>query len=140
MGWHYLDTSALVKLFRTEVDSAALRAWARADVRMATSELTRAELVRALRRAGQDVSGVEPLLAGLLILGADASLFREAADLDPVELRTLDAVHLAAARRLQPELAGIVTYDQRLAQAAAAQGIPVVAPADAPSPRRFPPF
>ena len=46
----------------------------------------------------------------------------------PDGLRSLDAVHLAAALDLGDELQGLVTYDERLAAAAAANGIPVVAP------------
>jgi uncharacterized protein len=43
-------------------------------------------------------------------------------------MRTLDAIHLAAALEIVLELEAFVTYDQRLADAAAAAGIPTVAP------------
>ena len=43
-------------------------------------------------------------------------------------LRSLDAIHLATARVLGPDLTGLVTYDDRLATAANDAGIPVVAP------------
>ena len=43
-------------------------------------------------------------------------------------LRSLDALHLAAAVELGDELDGIVTYDERLSQAASHHGIAVVAP------------
>jgi hypothetical protein len=46
-------------------------------------------------------------------------------------LRSLDAIHLATARLLGPELTALLTYDDRLAKAAADAGIPVLAPHDA---------
>lgn len=46
-------------------------------------------------------------------------------------LRSLDAIHLATARLLGPELTALLTYDDRLAKAAADAGIPVLAPRSA---------
>jgi predicted nucleic acid-binding protein len=43
-------------------------------------------------------------------------------------LRSLDAIHLATARVLGPDLTGLATYDDRLANAAHDAGIHVVAP------------
>ena len=45
-------------------------------------------------------------------------------------LRSLDAIHLATARLLGPELTALVTYDERLAKAAADAGVSVLAPRD----------
>jgi hypothetical protein len=45
-------------------------------------------------------------------------------------LRSLDAIYLATARILGPELTALLTYDDRLAKAAAEAGIPVLAPRD----------
>lgn len=50
-------------------------------------------------------------------------------DLHRTELRSLDALHLAVARMLGPDLAGVVAYDRRLLDAAAAAGIPTASPA-----------
>src|SRR2546427_582266 len=47
----------------------------------------------------------------------------------PAELRSLDAIHLASAAQLRDSLARIVTYDERMAAAAAAAGFTVAAPA-----------
>ena len=41
----------------------------------------------------------------------------------------LDAIHLATAMAMGPELDAFVTYDDRLAEAARAIGLPVVRPA-----------
>ena len=48
--------------------------------------------------------------------------------LPPPVLRALDALHLAAATTFGDELAGIVTYDARMADAAASLGLPTLAP------------
>lgn len=48
--------------------------------------------------------------------------------LDPLVLRTVDAVHLAAALDPGDDLEAVVTYDGRLAEAAGANGIATVAP------------
>ena len=51
-----------------------------------------------------------------------------AATMEPIELRTLDAIHLAAALALSDDLAAVLTYDHRMADAARARGVEVVAP------------
>lgn len=56
----------------------------------------------------------------------DDALLDLAADMDPLALRSLDAVHLAAAQLLGAELEALVTYDARMAQAAAALGFRAV--------------
>lgn len=52
----------------------------------------------------------------------------DAATLLPAELRALDAIHLATARLLGDALARVITYDDRLAEAARGLGLSVVAP------------
>jgi predicted nucleic acid-binding protein len=46
----------------------------------------------------------------------------------PVELGSLDAMHLASARQRQGDIGRIVTYDERMATAARTLGFAVVAP------------
>ena len=55
-----------------------------------------------------------------------------ASSLTPVELRTLDAIHLASALALGDNLTGVLTYDSRMQRAAVAGGILVLAPEPAP--------
>lgn len=54
---HYLDTSALVKLVVREAESDALVSWLQSHPTVATSDLTRTELMRAVRR-GDDLESV----------------------------------------------------------------------------------
>jgi hypothetical protein len=45
-------------------------------------------------------------------------------------LRSLDAIHLATARILAPDLDALVTYDDRLLRAATDAGLATVSPRD----------
>jgi predicted nucleic acid-binding protein len=54
---------------------------------------------------------------------------QRAAALDPPELRTLDAIHLATAISLGRDLGAVCAYDARVGGAAAAKTIEVLAPA-----------
>jgi len=130
---HYIDTSALVKLVVAEPESAALQAWFASGVRSpVSSDLARTELLRAVRRAAPEhVVRAREVLDAVTLIEVTTAIFEVAGLLDPTILRTLDAVHVAAALVLGDELEGMVTYDARLADAARANGIAVIAPADA---------
>lgn len=126
----YLDTSALVKLVVEEVETAALIAWIGAEGQdMVSSDLARTELLRAVRRGAPDrVVRARDVLDAITLLELTTQIYEEAARIDPPLLRTLDAVHLAAALDLGDDLDVIVTYDDRLAEAAAANGVRATAP------------
>ena len=128
---HYVDTSALVKLVVAEPETPALRAWLdEAERHPVACDLARTELLRAVRRAAPDrVVRAREVLDSLILVEVTTATFEAAGRLDPAVLRTLDAVHLAAALDLDDDLDGIVTYDDRLAEAARAHGVAVVAPA-----------
>ena len=128
---YYVDTSALVKLVVEETETTALLTWLDADDRTAVScDLTRTELLRATRRAAPDqLVRARQVLDGLTLTEVTAAVFEAAGRLDPTILRSLDAIHLAAALDLGDDLDGIVTYDERLAEAARTNGVPVLAPA-----------
>lgn len=128
---HYVDTSALVKLVVAEAETAALRRWlAMADRVPVSCDLARTELMRAVRRvAPERLVTARTVLDSVALLEVTPAVFEEAGRLDPTILRSLDAVHLAAALTLGDQLEAMVTYDERLAEAARANGVPVVAPA-----------
>jgi uncharacterized protein len=130
----YLDSSALVKLVAPEVESAALVAWLadRPDEPQVSSALVEVEVPRALRRSTANRLGaVAPMLVRLERFDIDAPVRATAgAYVDPL-LRSLDAIHLATAENLVASgksLGAFVTYDKRLAVAAADAGFTVVAP------------
>src|SRR5579884_2432397 len=58
----------------------------------------------------------------------DEPLLDRAGELEPRTLRSLDAMHLAAALAIGPELGAFLTYDERLAEAARGVGLTVHAP------------
>lgn len=126
----YLDTSAFLKLLVAEPESQALRTRLARWPGRASASLLRTETVRALRRAGlaQLVGASRQLMSGLTLIDLDQRLLDRAAGLGPPSLRSLDAVHLAAALELGSDLGAIMTYDARLAEAARAQGVVVEAP------------
>ena len=68
------------------------------------------------------------MLDSVTLLTVSTSTFETAGHLDPTILRTLDALRLAAALELGDDLSGIVTYDDRMAEAARTHGIAVVSP------------
>lgn len=127
---HYLDTSALVKLVVAETETPALLTWLKQqDTSLVSSDLARAELVRAVRRSAPErMVRAREVLDSITLLTVTSDVFEAAGRLDPPMLRTLDAVHLAAALGLGDDLESIVTYDERLAAAAQANGVAVRAP------------
>ena len=127
---HYLDTSALVKLVVAEAGSNELREWiSQTDSTLVSSDLARTELMRAVRRVAPGLAvQARAVLDSLTLLRLPTEVFEAAGRLDPAIVRSLDALHLAAALRLGDDLAGLVTYDDRLAEAARGQGVRVVAP------------
>ncbi|KYH43179.1 type II toxin-antitoxin system VapC family toxin [Branchiibius sp. NY16-3462-2] len=126
----YADTSALVKLVVHEPESSEVHQLATSGTVLVSSDLARTELLRAARRiAPAAVGAARDVLARLVLLRATSAIFDAAAVLEPNTLRSLDAVHLASALTLGDELEGVLTYDERLGDAARALGLTVLAPA-----------
>jgi predicted nucleic acid-binding protein len=129
----YLDTSAFVKLIAPEAETPSLiAALARWSIHV-SAMLLRTEAVRALRRAGNGAltGQARRAMEGLMLVELSQTLLDRASDLDPDGLRSLDAIHLAAALSLGPDLGVLIAYDRRLRDAATAQGITVAAPGEA---------
>lgn len=143
----YWDTSCLVKLYAAEPDSARFVALVTAGETIASSEITRLELWTMLRRkeAARDITpggarrglitydcNVAARLVRIRPLDARVTarfevLIEQCFTLTPpVQIRTLDAIHLATADVSGESL--IVTTDQRLRQAALAMGLRVFPP------------
>jgi predicted nucleic acid-binding protein len=124
----YADASALFKLVVRERETDALDTHLQADpYALASSALVRVELARAVRvRNPESASILGDLLTRLTLVPADDAVLALAARLADARLRTLDAVHLASALTLGAE--EMLVYDRRLAEAAEAAGIRVLAP------------
>ena len=126
-----MDTSALVKLIVDEPETGALREWLAVEPREPVScDLARTELLRVVRRTAPDRAvAARRLLEAVTLTQVTTAVFEQAGRLDPASLRSLDAIHLAAALDLGDDLDGLITYDSVLARAAASAGIEVAAPA-----------
>lgn len=126
----YLDSSALVKLVVIERESAALRSYLRREPDRLSCALARTEVLRAVRPIGPAaVEAARRILRNVNLVRLDDALLDAAGLLEPVGMRSLDAIHLAAAQLVAPSLHAVITYDGRMATAAAALGLPVAAPA-----------
>jgi predicted nucleic acid-binding protein len=131
----YADASALVKLVRDEPESRALRTFI-ADADLVSSELVLAELPRAIRRAAvhdpnlpldELIDRARDLVDAVALLPIDTVLLMAAGALAEPALRTLDAIHVAAAVDLSP-LDAFLSYDERQSAAARLAGLRTLAP------------
>lgn len=133
MTLYYIDTSAAVKFLADEPHSKALASFYE-DGRGASwvsSALLRIELLRSVsRRMTEALPEARALLRAFTYLTIDEEVIEGAMNEPDRMLRSLDAIHLASARLLGAELDALVTYDDRLATAAADAGITVLAPHD----------
>lgn len=130
---YYVDTSAALKLIAEEshskvfanfYDSSAGASWV-------SSALLRIEIMRAVTRVmPAALPDARDLLLAFSFISIDDDIVDAAMNEPDRMLRSLDAIHLATARVLGPELTGLVTYDDRLAAAATDAGITVVSPRD----------
>jgi predicted nucleic acid-binding protein len=127
----YLDASAIVKLVADEPETGALiAALARWPDRVSAA-IASAEVQRALWRikaARALLARAEAVLDGLVLVRVDDAVLARAAGFKDPHLRTLDAVHLAAALTLGDDPAAFITYDVRLARAADRLRLPVQHP------------
>lgn len=125
----YVDSSAIVKLAVQEPESGALRRFVARRQPLVSSALARAEVARALLPSGPEaVARGEEVLRRIQLLRINDRVLSAAGHLLPSELRALDAIHLASAEQLGTSVRQIVTYDERMAEAARTIGWTVVAP------------
>ena len=94
-----------------------------------TSIITLVEVPRAVARRSSDVTGaIDEAMASMVVLDLSRSVASMAAVVRPATVRSLDAIHLASALEIGPELDAFVTYDRRLAIAAREAGLSVASP------------
>lgn len=129
----YVDSSALLKRYVEEADSDVANALLRADPALLTARHTIVEVRRNLARllSGRGLATARAAFADDLpsvsIIELDEATCDQAASIaETTGLRTLDALHLAAAQRVSEPGVGFLTFDLRQAQAARALGLTVV--------------
>lgn len=166
MPAYFLDSSALAKRYAQEPGSGWVNAVTgrRSRTPIYVSELSRVEVVAALRRTGRlkglhrsfvdtvintfarhmalsDIARKSPIYRlvpiSAEVLELAASLCNQHAALDPFPIRSLDAIQLASAILTANALHDeliVVTADARLAALAGSEGFHVINPAFPPSP------
>jgi predicted nucleic acid-binding protein len=125
----YLDTSAAAKLLVEESESSRLAAFLdgiEAEEHIMSSALLETELRRFGTRIDLPQSAVTDLLTRVGLVEPDRSLFYEAGLLPGRHLRSLDALHLATAVRV--DASAVVAYDHRLLEAARSLGLETMSP------------
>lgn len=135
----YLDTSSLVKLYLDETHADSVRRWALGAEVLATSRVAYPEAVAALARRHREGDLAPNDFQRVLL--AFKQQWRDFAVLDLAEtqagdlavrhaLRGFDAIHLSAAldlRQVSPDIPiAFSSFDVRLNEAAAAEGLPVL--------------
>lgn len=125
----YLDSSAIVKLAVAEPESTALRAYLRRRRPLVSSALARTEVLRALLPAGQRaLARGREVLRRVDLVRVNDRVLDAAGILEPAQMRTLDAIHIATAQLLGADLGQLITYDDRMAAAATQLGLKIAAP------------
>lgn len=130
MGGVYLDSSAIVKLAVREPESDALRRHLRRRRPWVSSALARTEVLRSLMPMGDvAMTAGRAVLAHCELVRVNDRVLALAGTMQPPELRSLDAIHLATAERLGGDISEVVVYDERMAEAARQLGYRVSSPA-----------
>ena len=134
----YVDSSALLKRYVDEPDSEAANRLLQSDPTLVTSRHTVVEVRRNLARllTGRDAAAARSRFAldleALALIELDAQTCDMAASIaestgaESTGVRTLDALHLAAAQRVGGPAVPFLTFDLRRAQAARSLGFTVV--------------
>jgi predicted nucleic acid-binding protein len=126
----YIDSSAILKLIIKEKESDAIISISR--VRFITSEISRVEVIRAvLRYQPSALKSAEQVLKNINYVRIDSQTLVQAERLpDRINLRALDAIHIAVAAKMGLKINSILTYDKQMAKAAKALGFEVLAPTE----------
>ena len=133
-GHAYVDTSALVKLVIRESESEALRTEIDRRSGLIASRLVLLEARRVILRRPDHrlMSTLAAVLDVVVMVDITRAILEQAADVAPPALRSLDAIHVATALSAGDPAIAVITYDQRLADAARANGLTVVQPGREP--------
>jgi predicted nucleic acid-binding protein len=124
----YVETSAAAKLLKREPESAVVREFIAQliddDHLVVSGRILETELRRIAVRQGIDQNKASEVLELLDVLEHDRSQFRQAGTIGGEQVRSLEALHLAAAMRVGAD--AMLTFDERLERACELVGLPVL--------------
>ena len=112
-----------------EPERPALESYLEDRPRLVTSRLAIVEVTRAVKIAsagGGAEDEARDVLHGCVLIDVDEAIVGRAAELASLELRALDAIHLATAEAVAPDQ--LVTYDRRLLRASTTLGLRTASP------------
>jgi len=127
----YLDSSAIIKLYKAEADSDKCRTIIGSERELVSARHAFVEVINAINRdetgrREQAISEFRELWDGIRIVEIDSLTCEIAASLArETGTRTLDALHLAAMWRAGGSSLTMLTFDTRLAAATRHLGMPV---------------
>lgn len=129
MAGIYLDTSAIGRALLAEPEAQAIRETIAEFETRWSSELLVVELRRLAVREGIEAVA-EVFLDGIGLLAVDSGSLDRASRVQPIVVRSLDAIHLDAALALRDrgEIEVVMTYDRQLHAGCAHHGLKLAAP------------
>jgi predicted nucleic acid-binding protein len=129
MAGLYIDTSSLGRVLLAEPDAPAIRELVGRYDETWSSALIIIELRRLARR--EDLTApADRMLASMRLHPITDAAIKRASRLEPVQLRTLDAIHLEAAIDLHGagSITTVLTHDEQLRNACTPHGIRLAIP------------
>lgn len=129
----YIDSSALLKLVVRENETSALEADLAERDGLVVSAIALVECRRAARRAALKrlLQRIDELFESVYLIAVTPAILERAALIEPLQVRSMDAIHIATALSLDDRTLDLITYDGRMADAARTNGLRVVRPAAA---------
>lgn len=127
MRW-YIDSSAIVKLIKPEIETKTLLQQLPAYI--TTSQLSRVEVIRTINLNFPDLlEDAYDILVDIPMVAVDHSVLLSAENLPTfIKLRALDSIHMATAFSIKNEIEGVITYDKEMVKAAIALGFKTMSP------------
>ncbi len=125
----YLDASAIMVLVLGGTGAGELATALRGTSTRVTSIVSRAEVQRAvLSHTPEAAARAAELMTRLALMELDGAVVTQAANLRPVALPAVGAIHVASAMTLAESLDAFLTYDPLVAEAARSANLHVESP------------
>lgn len=126
----YLDASAVVKLFKSEIETPFLLDALKRHSTWISSELAAIEARCTARRLGdvELLAAADEVLSKMELIQMTRLIRQRAGEAFVPPLRALDAAHAATALALGDRIDTVVVYDRELMQAVAGEGLPTASP------------